>query len=328
MVPVYGREQISQKGGGFGLAHNQVTAVAQGVSEQLKRPALQFGGEVDQNVAAHHQVDVRERRTLGQVVLPEHDHAPNLLLYLVGAVLLDQVVPYLLFGEPFERRGRVDAAPGEYYGILVYVRGEDPDVEEASLPAKHLGDQDRQGIGLLAGGAPGRPDPELVLPFAGLLDEPGQHLLFEVVEQLRVAEEFGHLDEEGAYKLLVLLRMLLHIRGVLVEALAAGSGHPATQAPQDRGPLVAPEVHAAVAVQFLEETLQIAPFIRALLRHRYTRDQFLQYGPDLLQGRDDVNGARGQRAWHLTELGGRGVLDDDRAPCLADGACALGAIRA
>ena len=109
----------------------------------------------------------------------------------------------------------------------------------------------------------------------------GQHL-FEVVEQLRITEELGHLDEEGAYKLPVLLRMLLHIPGVLVDALAVGGGHPATQAPQDRGPLVAPEVHAAVAVQFLEKTLQGTSFVlRALLRHRYARDQILQYRPDL-----------------------------------------------
>src|SRR5215203_5828111 len=50
--------------------------------------------------------------------------------------------------------------------------------------------------------------------------------------------------------------MLLQIPGVLVDALAVEEGHPATQASQDRGPLVAPEVHAAVAVQLLEETLQ------------------------------------------------------------------------
>ena len=68
---------------------------------------------------------------------------------------------------------------------------------------------------------------------------------------------------------------------------------------------VAPEVHAAVAVQFLQKTLQSAPFVlRALLRHRYSRDQILQYRPDIFQGRDDINGARGQRAWHLPELGG------------------------
>ena len=113
------------------------------------------------------------------------------------------------------------------------------------------------------------------------------------------------------------------------DALAVGGGHPATQAPPDRGPLVAPEVHAAVAVQFLQETLQSTSFVlRALLRHRYARDQVLQYRPDLLQGRDDVNGAGGQRAWHLAELGGLGVLYDDRAPSPADGACALGAVRA
>ena len=93
VVPVYGREQIAQKGGGFGLTHHQVAAVPQGVGEQLKRPTLQFAREVDQNVAAHHQVYVGEGRTLGQIVLPEHDHAPDLLFYLVGAVLLDEVAP-------------------------------------------------------------------------------------------------------------------------------------------------------------------------------------------------------------------------------------------
>ena len=80
-------------------------------------------------------------------------------------------------------------------------------------------------------------------------------------------------------------------------------------------------------MQLLEEPLQVAPFVlRDLLGRRFARDQNLQYWPDLLQGRDDVDGARGQRAWHLTELGGRGVLDDNRAPGLADGARALGAV--
>src|SRR5215203_1741883 len=75
--------------------------------------------------------------------------------------------------------------------------------------------------------------------------------------------------------------MLLHIPGVLVEGLAVGGGHPATQAPQDRGPFVAPEVHAAVAVQLLEETLQGAPFfLRALLRHRSMPEiKFFSTGP-------------------------------------------------
>src|SRR5918995_3309284 len=41
-----------------------------------------------------------------------------------------------------------------------------------------------------------------------------------------------------------------------------------------------------------------------------------------------VRCAGGQRARHLAELGGLGVLYDDRAPGLTDGARALGAIRA
>jgi hypothetical protein len=42
--------------------------------------------------------------------------------------------------------------------------------------------------------------------------------------------------------------------------------------------------------------------------------------------RRHVHRVRGQRARHLAELSGLGVLYYDRAPGLADGTCALGAV--
>ena len=56
--------------------------------------------------------------------------------------------------------------------------------------------------------------------------------------------------------------------------------------------------------------------------------QVAQERADRFEVGDDVDGGRGERARQLGELGGLGVLDDDRAAGLLDPSGALGAVRA
>ena len=107
------------------------------------------------------------------------------------------------------------------------------DISSRSV-AEEVGEQDRQRVRLLAGGAAGRPEAQLVAALAGLADDIGQDLVAQVVEQLRVAEEVGHLDQEAADQALVLLRVALEVGGVLLDRVLAGVGHAALQAAPDR----------------------------------------------------------------------------------------------
>ena len=73
---------LGQRRGGLRLAQHQVAALAEREREELERAFLQLGREVDQHVSAQRQVDPWERRSLAQVVLPEHDHAADGLVHL------------------------------------------------------------------------------------------------------------------------------------------------------------------------------------------------------------------------------------------------------
>ena len=61
----------AERAGRLGLPQHQEPPVAQRVGEELQRALLQLLGEVDQHVAAEHQVDAGERGALAQVVLAE-----------------------------------------------------------------------------------------------------------------------------------------------------------------------------------------------------------------------------------------------------------------
>src|SRR5207253_3169712 len=59
--------------GGLSLAENQDAAFAKRERKELERASLQLGREVDQDVAAEHEVDAREWRPSREIVLAEDD---------------------------------------------------------------------------------------------------------------------------------------------------------------------------------------------------------------------------------------------------------------
>ena len=85
----------------------------------------------------------------------------------------------------------------------------------ASMP---LGKQDGDGIGLLAGGAARRPDADRA-PARLAGEEPGDDLLLEGLERLRIAEEIGHADQQVAKERLHLRRRLLQILDVVLRCV-------------------------------------------------------------------------------------------------------------
>ncbi len=80
-------EQVGQGARGLGFAQHQITAVAQGEGEAVQDVSLQLGREIDQRVATEHEVDVRKRRALPQVVLPKDYQATDALGHLITIIL-------------------------------------------------------------------------------------------------------------------------------------------------------------------------------------------------------------------------------------------------
>src|SRR5262249_16724734 len=62
----------------FGRANEQIAIVSQGIVEGCAHLSLQLAVEIDQQIAARHEVDVRERRILQQTVLSKNHEIAHL----------------------------------------------------------------------------------------------------------------------------------------------------------------------------------------------------------------------------------------------------------
>ena len=237
-------EVLGVRGRRLGLAQHEVAAFAEREREQLEGALLELGREVDEDVAAQREVDPRERRPLAEVVLAEHHEGPDLLVDLVLVAVVLEPAGEEVGVDRAHRAGRIAAAPGERDRLLVQVGREDPDREAGQLAAEDVRDEDRQRVRLLAGRAAGGPDPELPVAGPRLVDELRDERLAQVLVQVGVAEELGHLDEERARQPLVLLGMLLDVADVVAEARVRRRDHPPLEPAHHRGPLVRAEVDA------------------------------------------------------------------------------------
>ena len=87
------REEIRQRSEGLRHAQHQVAGGLQGIVEDRRHAALQLRLEVDEHVATHDEVYLRERRVRGQVVLGEHAELAHRLADLILAIHLHEEAP-------------------------------------------------------------------------------------------------------------------------------------------------------------------------------------------------------------------------------------------
>ena len=94
------------------------------------------------------------------------------------------------------------------------------------------------------------------LPCRPLLEQAGNRLLLEEVEQPRIAEEVGHADQQLLVEQLDFLRVLLEETNIARQAVELMDAHPPFDAAADRVGLVAGKVVAGVGPQQDEHLLQ------------------------------------------------------------------------
>jgi hypothetical protein len=159
-------------------------ALAHCAGEAPEQAAGGGRGEVDQHVAAHHEIPRAPRwlrRRLDQVVAQEHHRRLQRGVHGEAAVGRDEPAPALVVGDVAHRERAVHAAARRGQRGLVDVGREHVEVA-ADAPPDH-----RQRVGLLAGRAAGDPDRDRA---RGRLDhQPGNG-----PELLRVAVEPGVRD--------------------------------------------------------------------------------------------------------------------------------------
>jgi hypothetical protein len=219
--------------------------------------ALQVALQVDQQVAADDQVEAGERRVADQVVRGEDAHLAHLFHQLAGVILPGEEAR-----EPVRRHVLGDALgvasqPREVERLVVDIAGEDLHARARLATLHRLAEQDRDRVGLLAGGAARRPDADLSLG-PGVVEKPRDHLALERGEGLGIAEEVRDADQQVAEELLRLL-------GILAQALDVGRHggelvhlHATLDPPHERRGLVAAEVVAGLAPQQRADARQLA----------------------------------------------------------------------
>ena len=241
-------------------AQQQEAAGAQGVVERLHQAFLQVVVQIDQQIAARDQVHPREGRILDHAVRREDAHFADLLDHApVLAVLAEPAL------QPFRRDAGqwcpIASGAGTADRLVVDVGGEDLHLGAGSR-AHRLAQRDGDGVGLLAGGAAGHPDAQHV--GAGAV---GQHRRDrqrpQRLECDRVAEEFGHPDQELAEQQFVLVRMLAQIVDVVGDGFGLRHQHAALDAPHQGLFLVLAEVVADFLVQQFADGFQVCGYITA-----------------------------------------------------------------
>src|SRR5206468_6704536 len=79
-LPVHEIEQISESADGLRRSQEEIALLVESVVKRGNDSFLQVGRHVDENVAAAHQIDVRERRIGRDVLAREYTDVPDALL--------------------------------------------------------------------------------------------------------------------------------------------------------------------------------------------------------------------------------------------------------
>ena len=217
----------------FRVAQKQYSAVAQREVKHRDHLRLRFRQQIDQQIAARHQVDAGERR-VGQHILHREDHGRAQL----GR---DAIFVPLLVEKPcqtFRRHigldgGRVQPVPRAGHRVRIDIGGKHLKFDRVARRRDLLVEQHGEGICLLAGAATGDPDAYRMLLRLETY-QIGNDLIRQHFEHGGVAKEVGDVDQQVLGEDVELGRVVpQHVK---VAACAGGRDRRHRHAPFDPAP--------------------------------------------------------------------------------------------
>ena len=239
----------------FRRAEEQETIRIQGRMEFFQHPQLGFPVQVDQHVTARDHVQPREWRIAQQVVRRKQDAVAHRLADAVTPVFLGEELTQLARRHIHGDRRGIAACTRERDRVFVDIGCEQLHLGRLGQGRPMFGQHHGDRIRLLAGGAGGDPDPDLL---AGLLvaEQFGHHRVFHGIERLTVAEEGRHADQEVFQQQLEFHRFAFQQLGIVGQRHHALDQQAALDAAQYRGALVVAEVVTGVGAQRRDDALQ------------------------------------------------------------------------
>ncbi len=160
MVAVHRHEEISETRDRLGVSEHENALRTQGVMEDRHDPLLQEGLQIDQQVAAADEIQVREGRIGRDVLAREDADVANALGDLPAPVGLDEETAPSLGLDVDHGVFQVDAGARLVDRGVGDVRREDLDGRAVLRFLRRLEESDRERVHLLAGGTSGDPDPD------------------------------------------------------------------------------------------------------------------------------------------------------------------------
>ncbi len=157
----------------LGPAEDRVTRRIEREVEPLDDPRLCLRVEVHQRVAAEEQVDPRNGRVLQQIVAAENHRPAQVAVHHEGAVDRIEILADHLFRHITDLTWRVGCGAGLRQRLLVRVGGVDLHAVSQRGRPDGFGEQHRQGIRFLPGGATGAPHTDRTIVFVRVEQDAG-----------------------------------------------------------------------------------------------------------------------------------------------------------
>jgi hypothetical protein len=294
---VDGGEQLLVPGHVLGVAQKQEAVGQKREVEEGDDPVLQVGVEIDQQVAAGDQVELREGRVPDDVVRREDAHLAQFLGDDVGVALLVEPAREPLRRDVGGDRRRVAPDPRRRERPRVDVGGEDLHMGDGVAAGHLLAQQHGDAVGLLAGRAAEHPHAhDVARPLA--VQELRDHLPLQNLELPGVAEELRHADQEVVEEVLHFVRVGAQMRDVAFHVVNLDDLRPALDPAQEGVRLVAVEVVPGLAAQNGRDLSERAGRLGDLILERLALPQpgeVLRVGREALRDLRDRKQGVGER---------------------------------
>lgn len=226
--------------------------------EHLQDFPLHLAIQVNQQIAANDQVDLRERRIGQQAVLGEQHFLADFLADPVVVIVFDEIMPKACWRYVGDDGLRIGAGAASGDRAFVDIGGEHLQVGLAALYLHLIIEQDCQAVGFFAGRAAGRPDAQFFFfrRVGNRLHQLRQHIALNGFEGFAVTEEVGHADQHVAEQGLGFFRGILQVVVIGAEVRLAGDLHAPLDAAQHGGALVVFEIVTGAAAQVQQDFMQ------------------------------------------------------------------------
>ena len=275
---------------------------------------LQRGAEVDEDIAAAHQIELGERRIARQVVAHEDAQLAHGLADAVAAIDLDEEAAPPLVADVAQRGVGVDAAAGRFDRRFADVGAEDLDRTRARGVVEELEQRDGQRVDLFARRAAG--DPQSNRRIRRLVgDDRRKDVLLDLLEDVRIAKERGDVDEHVFVQEPRLVGLFEEQPQVALAAADVAQRHAAVEPTLDRRRFVLAVVDPDGVAHDNEDLLErlvvlLGSEARQKMREIWMTSEPRQLAGELCRRHGRVDDAGVNRALrHAGELRRRGILD-------------------